>query len=114
MLKEMFEANLVVEASQREEALHRELNEIRFAEACSLQAQQELQYWEQQERATLQPRLRTAELRLCHEAAQHQHHLEGNALQARNHLRGELAEAETSYRHSVQQEAEAFAQHLRQ
>ena len=88
------------------------MQEIRFAVPCSAQAQQELQYWEQQERAALQARLRTAELRLYH--AQHTHNLEVNALQARHQLRGELAEAETSYRQSVQTEAEAFAQHLRQ
>ena len=110
----MFEANMVFEASQREEALLRELQEIRFAEACSLQAQQELHFWEQHERATFEARLRTAELRLCQETAQHTHNLEVNALQAHHQLRGELEEAETSYRHSVQTEAEAFAHHLRQ
>ena len=30
--------NLLLEAPQREEALHCELQEVRFAEACSLQA----------------------------------------------------------------------------
>ena len=110
----LFEANLVFEASQREETLHRELQEVRFAEAYSLQAQQELQHWEQHERATLEARLRTAELRLCQEAAQHTHNLEVNALRAHHQLRGELEEAETSYRQSVQTEAEAFAQQLRQ
>ena len=109
-----FEANMVFEATQREETLRRELQEIRFAEACSLQAQQELHFWEQHERAAYEARLRTAELRLCQETAQHTHNLEVNALQAHHQLRGELEEAETSYRHSLQTEAEAFAHHLRQ
>ena len=110
----LFEANMVFEASQREEALLRELQEIRFAEAYSLQTQPELHFWEQHERATFEARLRTAELRLCQETAQHTHNLEVNALRAHHQLRGELEEVETSYRQSVQNEAEAFAQHLRQ
>ena len=109
----MFEANMVFEASQREEVLHSEFQEIRFAEACCAQAQQELQYWEQQERAALRARLRTTELRLYQEAAQHTHNLEVNALQAHHQLRGELVETETSYRQSVQNDVETFAQHLR-
>ena len=109
----MFEANLVLEASQREEALHRELQQVRFAEACSVQAQEELPYWEQQERATLQACLRTAELRRYQEAAQ-QRNVEIASLQSHHRLRGELQEAETSYQQVVQAEAEAFAQHLRQ
>ena len=56
-----FEAQMVMEASAREEALTRELQEIHFAQALSLQAQQETQYWENQQRYAFATRLRVAE-----------------------------------------------------
>ena len=40
-----FDAQMVMEASAREEALACELQEVRFAQALSLQTQQEVQQW---------------------------------------------------------------------
>ena len=60
----MFEAQLEFEASQRENILRQELQELQFAEALTLQAQQDLQRWEIQERAACEARLRTAEHQL--------------------------------------------------
>ena len=54
----MFEAQLEFEASQRENLLRQELQELQFAEALTLQAQQDLQRWEIQERAACEARLR--------------------------------------------------------
>ena len=109
-----FEAQMVVEASAREEALTRELQEIHFAQALSLQAQQEMQYWENQQRETFATRLRIAEHQMWQEVSQRNHAVEVAALQHNQRLRIELEEAETSYRQGIHQEAEAFAQRLRQ
>ena len=109
-----FEAQMVVEASAREEALTRELQEIHFAQALSLQAQQEMQFWENQQREAFATRLRIAEHHMWQEVSQRNHAVEVTALQNHQRLRIELEEAETSYRHGIQQEAEAFAQRLRQ
>ena len=104
----MFEAQLEIEASQRENLLRQELQELQFAEALTLQAQQDLQRWEVQERATCEARLRTAEHQLYQEAAQAHHQTEAASLRYFHHLRAEIQEAETSYRTSVQQETEVF------
>ena len=109
-----FETQMVVEASAREEALNRELQEIHFAQALSLQAQQEMQYWENQQRETFATRLRIAEHHMWQEVSQRNHAVEVAALQNNQRLRVELEEAETSYRQGIQQEAETFAQRLRQ
>ena len=105
----MFETDLVFENSQREEALHSELQEVCFAKACSIQAQQEPQYWEQQKKTNLQACLRTAELRLCQEAARHRHDVEIASLQFHHQLKGELQEAEISYRQLVRLRPNTFA-----
>ena len=109
-----FEAQMVVEASAREEALTRELQEIHFAQALSLQAQQEMYHWENQQREAFATRLRIAEHQMWQEVSQRNHAVEVAALQNHQRLRIELEEAETSYRHGIHQEAEAFAQRLRQ
>ena len=87
---------------------------MQFAEALTLQAQQDLQRWEVQERATCEARLRTAEHQLYREAAQAHHQTEAASLRYFHHLRAEIQEAETSYRTSVQQEAEVFTQKWRE
>ena len=87
---------------------------MQFAEALTLQAQQDLQRWEVQERATCEARLRTAEHQLFQEAAQAHHQTEAASLRYFHHLRAEIQEAETSYRTSVQQEAEVFTQKWRE
>ena len=109
-----FDAQMLVEASAREEALNRELQEIHFAQALSLQAQQEMQNWENQQREAFATRLRIAEHHMWQEVSQRNHAVEVAALQNNQRLRVELEEAETSYRQGIQQEAEAFAQRLRQ
>ena len=76
-----FEAQMVVEASAREEALTRELQEIHFAQALSLQAQQEMQYWEHQQREAFATRLRIAEHHMWQEVSQRNHAVEVAALQ---------------------------------
>ena len=103
-----FEAQMVVEASAREEALTRELQEIHFAQALSLQ------YWENQQREAFATRLRIAEHHMWQEVSQRNHAVEVAALQNNQRLRVELEEAETAYRQGIHQEAEAFAQRLRQ
>ena len=110
----MFEAQLEFEASQRENLLRHELQELQFAEALTLQAQQDLQRWEIQERAACEARLRTAEHQLYRDAAQAHHQTEAASLRYFHHLREEIQEAETSYRTSVQQEAEVFTQKWRE
>ena len=79
-----FEAQMVVEASAREEALTRELQEIHFAQALSLQAQQEMQYWEHQQREAFATRLRIAEHHMWQEVSQRNHAVEVAALQTTN------------------------------
>ena len=109
-----FEAQMVVETSAREEALTRELQKIHFAQVLSLQAQQEMQYWENQQRETFVTRLRIAEHHMWQEVSQRNHAVEMTALQNNQRLRVELEEAETSYRQGIHQETEAFAQRDRQ
>ena len=73
------------------------LQALQFAEALTLQAQQDLQRWEIQERAACDARFRTAEHQHYREAAQRQHNLEAASLQYFHQLRTEIREAETSY-----------------
>ena len=64
--------------------------------------------------AACDARFRTAELQLYCEAARRQHNLEAASLQYFHQLWAEIQEAETSYRTSVQQEAEVFANRWRE
>ena len=57
----ILEAQMVIEESQREELLSQELREIHFAHAVNIQPQQELQHWEQQERAAYKARFSIAQ-----------------------------------------------------
>ena len=107
-----FEAQMLLEVTQREEVLSQELREIHFVHAVNVQTQQELQYWEQQESAAYETRFGIAQHRLGQEVAQHTHRREVESLQYHQCLRAEMVEAENSYCTSVQQEAEAFAQQL--
>ena len=105
----LIEAQLKMEASQRGNILRQELQEVQFAEALALQAHQDLQRWEIQERgAACEARLRTAEHQLYREAAQAHHNTEAASLRYFHQLQAEIQEAETSYNISVQQEAEVF------
>ena len=108
----ILEAQMVIEESQREEQLSQELREIHFAHAVSAQTQQELLHWEQQERAAYETRFSIARHQLAQEAAQHHYQREIESVQYFHRLKAEMMEAETSYRTSVQQEAETFAQQL--
>ena len=68
-----FEAQMVLEETQREELLFQELRELHVAQAVNTQVQQDLQYWEQQERVACETRFAIAEHRLGREVAQHTH-----------------------------------------
>ena len=105
---------MVIEESQREEQLSQELREIHFAHAVSAQAQQELLHWEHQERAAYETRFAIARHQLAQDMAQQKCQREIESLQHFHRLKAEVTEAETSYRTSVRQEAEAFAQQLRE
>ena len=102
--------------SQREEQLSRELREIHFAHAVSAQAQQELLHWEHQEKAAFETRFSIARHQMAQDMAQlnYQREREIESLQYFHRLKAEKTEAETSYRTSARQEAEAFAQQLRE
>ena len=108
------EAQMVIEESQREEQLSRELREIHFAHAVSAQAQQELLHWEHQEKAAFETRFSIARHQMAQDMAQLNYQREIESLQYFHRLKAEMTEAETSYRTSVRQEAEAFAQQLRE
>ena len=112
----VLEMQMVIEESQREEFLSHELREIHFAHAVNVQVQQELQHWEQQkrERAAYEMRFSIDQHQLGQEVAQQNYRREVESLQYFQRLRAEMVEAETTYRTSVQEEAETFAQQLRE
>ena len=102
-----FEAQMVVKTSAREEALTRELQEIHFAQALSLQAQQEMQYWEHQQRKTFAtPTSYCGAPHVARSLAEKPRCRSGSfAKQPKSEDR-----ARRGYRQGIHNEAEAFAQ----
>ena len=94
--------------------MQQELREINFEEHFSLQAQQQLNQWEQEEAAAYQARLQAAESRCSHAASARLLGLEEQAIHHYQQLRQGLAHDEQNYRASLQQEARFYHQNLQQ
>ena len=67
---------MFMETSIRKEVLACKFQEVRFAQALSLQTQQEVQHWEQQQREAFTNRLRMVEHRQWQEIFQQNHAVE--------------------------------------
>ena len=79
-----------------------------------LQAQQHLNYWEQEEAAAATARLNAAESRCAQAATTRLLTVEEEAIQHHQHLRNSLAQAELSYQATAEQETRVHAEELSQ
>ena len=112
--RRLYEVNQYHLYEERESALRRELEEIQFEEEISLQARQHLQHWEQEEAAAFTVRVQAAESNIAQAGIARLLTMEEEAIQHHQHLRQSLAQAEQSYRVTVQQEARIYSEELHQ
>ena len=103
--RRLYEVNQYHLHEERESALRRELGEIQFEEELSLQAQQHLNHWEQEEAAAFTVRVQAAESNIAQAAISRLLTVEEEAIQHHQHLRQSLTQAEHSYRATVRHEA---------
>ena len=112
--RRLYEVNQYHLYEERESLLRRELEEIQFEEEISLQARQHLQHWEQEEAAAFTVRVQAAESNIAQAATARLLVMEEEAIHHHQHLRQSLAQAEHSYRATVQQEARIYSEELHQ
>ena len=110
--RRLYEVNQYHLHEERESALRRELGEIQFEEELSLQAQQHINHWEQEEAAAFTARIQAAESNIAQAATSRLLTVEEDAICHRQHLRRSLTQAEHSYRATVQQEARLYSEEL--
>ena len=112
--RRLYEVNQYHLHEERESALRRELGGIQFEEELSLQAQQHLNHWEQEEAAAFTARVQAAESNIAQAATARLLAVEEEAIQRRQHLRQSLTQAEHSHRATVQHEARIYSEELNQ
>ena len=112
--RRVYEVNQYHLHEERESVLRRELGEIQFEEELSLQTQQQLNHWEQEEAAAVTARMRAAESNYAQAATSRLLMVEEEAIRHHQHLRQNLTQAEHSYRATVQQEARMYSEKLSQ
>ena len=112
--RRIYEVNQYHLHEERKSALRRELGEIQFEEELSLQAQQHLSHWEQEEAATFTARTQAAESNIAQAATSRLLMVEEEAIRHHQRLRQSLTQAKHSYRATVQQEARIYSEELSQ
>ena len=90
--RRVYEVNKANLHEERKAALRRELREIRFEQELSLQVQQQLNHWEQEEQAAAAARLQASESKYAQAATSRLLMVEEEAIRHHQHLRQETVQ----------------------